>query len=56
MKNSAGKTVDVDANMVSPGDRLAINIPAGVNVSNKISFSYINDFGGRTEVKDVPVQ
>jgi len=56
LKNSAGKTVDVDANMVSPGDRLAINIPAGVSVSNKISFSYINDFGGRTEVKDVPVQ
>ena len=29
---------------------------AGVSVGNKIAFSYINDFGGRTEVKDVPVQ
>lgn len=56
LKNSAGKTVDVDANMVNPGDRLSIDIPAGANVNNKISFSYINDFGGRTEVKDVPVQ
>ncbi|MEG7472808.1 molecular chaperone [Serratia marcescens] len=56
LKNSAGKTVDVDANMVNPKDRLSINIPAGVSVGNKIAFSYINDFGGRTEVKDVPVQ
>lgn len=56
LTNGAGNTVDVDANMVNPGDRLSISIPAGVSVSNKLSFSYINDFGGRTEVKDVPVQ
>lgn len=56
MKNRAGKWVNVEANMVEPGGRLSFKLPADVSAGNSISFSYINDFGGKTEVKDAPVQ
>nr|AAO52823.1 type 1 fimbrial protein [Edwardsiella tarda] len=55
MQGSNGKPIAVDANMVDPHSRLAIAIPAGARVGNTVSFSYINDFGGRTEVKDAIV-
>lgn len=56
MKNREGRSVSVEANMVNPGDRLSFRLPADVSVGKTISFSYINDFGGKTEVKDAPVQ
>ena len=56
MKNNAGKVVNVEANMVNPGGRLSFKLPADVRPGNSISFSYINDFGGKTEVRDVAVQ
>ncbi|PRD15704.1 fimbrial biogenesis chaperone [Pantoea coffeiphila] len=56
LKNRAGKTVNVEANMVKPGGRLSFKLPADVSLSKGVSFSYINDFGGKTEVRDVAVQ
>lgn len=56
LQGSNGKPINVDANMVGPQGRLAIAIPAGAHIGNTISFSYINDFGGRSEVKNVSVQ
>ncbi|ACR68340.1 molecular chaperone [Edwardsiella ictaluri] len=55
MQGNNGKPIAVDTNMVNPHSRLAIAIPAGAHVGNTVSFSYINDFGGRTEVKDATV-
>ncbi|WKS80323.1 molecular chaperone [Edwardsiella tarda] len=56
LQGSNGKPIDIEANMVDPHGRLAIAIPAGVHIGNTISFSYINDFGGRSEVKNASVQ
>jgi len=55
LKNRAGKVVNVEANMVKPGGRLSFKLPADVSLGSRISFSYINDFGGKTEVRDVAV-
>ncbi|MFG1173420.1 molecular chaperone [Erwiniaceae bacterium CAU 1747] len=56
MKNRAGRVVNVEANMVEPGGRLLFKLPVDVIAGNTISFSYINDFGGKTEVRDASVQ
>lgn len=55
-KNSQGKNLDVNADMVAPGERRHVAIPGGAVAGNSISFSYINDYGGHTEIKDAPVK
>jgi len=56
LKNSANKTWKVNADMVNPMDSLRINLPAGASAANQLSFTFINDFGGHTEIKDIRIQ
>lgn len=54
LKNG-GKSWKVNADMVNPMDSLHINLPAGAASANQLVFTYINDFGGYTEVKDIRI-
>jgi len=56
MKSTAGKTIEIPANMVYPGSSLSITLPGNVSPGNTVSFNFINDFGGKTEVRDAPLQ
>ncbi|CAI0926894.1 Chaperone protein focC precursor [Serratia quinivorans] len=50
---SGGKSWKVNADMVKPQDSLKIALPQGAQSANSMSFSYINDYGGHTEIKNV---
>ncbi|WP_017349575.1 fimbrial biogenesis chaperone [Pantoea sp. A4] len=52
LKNSAGKTWDVSADMVKAFDKAVIHLPAGSESANKVQFTYINDFGGNSSGTD----
>ena len=56
LKNGANKTWKVIADMVKPMDSLRINLPAGAIVADRLSFTFINDFGGHTEIKDIRLE
>lgn len=56
LKNGANKTWKVNADMVKPMDSLRINLPAGAIVADRLSFTFINDFGGHTEIKDIRLE
>ncbi|MBW7983757.1 fimbrial biogenesis chaperone [Enterobacillus tribolii] len=55
-RNSQGKRLNVTSDMVAPGERIRVAIPAGAVVGGTISFSYINDYGGHTDVNDAPIK
>jgi P pilus assembly chaperone PapD len=50
---SGGKSWKVNADMVKPHDSLRISLPQGAQSANTMSFTYINDYGGHTEIKNV---
>ncbi len=50
---SGGKSWKVNADMVKPHDSLRISLPQGAQSANNMSFTYINDYGGHTEIKNV---
>ncbi|HGM5287577.1 TPA: molecular chaperone [Serratia liquefaciens] len=50
---SGGKSWKVNADMVKPQDSLRIALPQGAQSANSMSFTYINDYGGHTEIKNV---
>ena len=52
---SGSKTWKVSADMVAPMDSLRITLPAGAASANQLAFTYINDFGGHTEIKDIRI-
>lgn len=56
LKNGANKTWKVNADMVKPMGSLRINLPAGAIVADRLSFTFINDFGGHTEIKDIRLE
>jgi P pilus assembly chaperone PapD len=50
---SGGKSWTVNADMVKPQESLKIALPQGAQSANSMSFTYINDYGGHTEIKNV---
>lgn len=53
LKNSAGKDQVINADMVKPFDSATITLPAGTEGARKLAFTYINDFGGNSQIKDI---
>ncbi|CAO95702.1 fimbrial biogenesis chaperone [Erwinia tasmaniensis] len=53
LTSSNGKKQTINADMIKPFDRATINLPAGTENGSRLSFSYINDYGGNSEVKDI---
>lgn len=47
---------DIYLDMVAPRSSEQITLPPNAQVGNSVSFSYINDFGGTSEVKDFPTK
>ena len=56
LKNGTSKSWKVNADMVNPMDSMRINLPAGASIADQLSFTFINDFGGHTEIKDIRLQ
>ena len=51
--NQGDKTWKVNADMVKPYDSLNITLPPDAQSANGLSFTYINNYGGHTEIKNV---
>lgn len=51
-----GKKLISHPDMVHPRGALSIPLPAGSGRITSLSFTYINDFGGHTEIKNIPVR
>lgn len=51
--NQGNKTWKVNADMVKPYDSLNITLPPDAQSANGLSFTYINNYGGHTEIKNV---
>ena len=50
---SGDKTWKVNADMVKPYDSLTMTLPPDAQSANGLSFTYINNYGGHTEIKNV---
>lgn len=55
MLKSGGKSWTVNADMVKPHDSLRVSLPQGAQSTNNMSFTYINDYGGYTEIKNIAI-
>lgn len=53
--DSHGGSWVVPADMVKPGSDIHISIPAEAKSASMVKFSYINDYGGHTEVDSVGI-
>lgn len=53
VKNAAGKTQDINGDMIKAFDRSTVTLPAGAEKLSQFSFTFINEYGGNTEIKDV---
>lgn len=53
--NHGSKSWPLNADMVKPMGSLTIDLPNAATAANKLTFTYINDFGGNTEVKDIHI-
>lgn len=49
------KRVKLSEDMVKPFGELSLPVPQGSLNVKKLSFTYINDYGGHTEIKDVDI-
>ncbi|AEW44671.1 pili assembly chaperone [Serratia symbiotica str. 'Cinara cedri'] len=47
------KSWTVNADMVKPHDILQVSLPHEAYLANNMSFTYINDYGGYTEIKNI---
>lgn len=56
LKGNGNKTWKVDADMIKPNGTLNIPLPAGASAATSLSFTFINDYGGHTDVKDARIQ
>lgn len=56
LKSSGGKTWKVEADMVKPMASMHIALPTNASAANNLSFTFINDYGGHTEIKDRYIQ
>ena len=54
--SNGDKTWKVNADMVGPYDSLKIALPSNVQSANGMSFTYINNYGGHTEIKNVSLK
>lgn len=50
---SGSKRWIVNPDMVKPQDKLLISLPTGAQSASYLSFMYINDYGGHTEIKNI---
>ncbi len=50
-----GSAQDIYLDMVSPFSDRTFTLPANTHIGATVSFSYVNDFGGTSEVNDFPV-
>lgn len=55
MLKSGGISWAVNADMVKPHDILRVSLPRGAQSANNMSFTYINDYGGYTEIKNTAI-
>lgn len=53
VKNSAGHEISLEVDMIRACDRAIVALPAAASSYRQLAFSYINDYGGNTEVKDI---
>ena len=53
---SKDESKDIYLDMVAPDSTEQLTLPANVQLGSKVSFSYVNDFGGTSEVKDFPTK
>lgn len=51
--NGTQTACSVNGEMVLPGGNLRISLPPTCRTANEFSFSFINDYGGHTEIKDI---
>lgn len=51
--NSGQTTCTINGDMVLPENSLRISIPPSCKTTSEFSFSYINDYGGHTEIKGI---
>ncbi|SUD46189.1 pili assembly chaperone [Pseudomonas fluorescens] len=47
------KACSLNGEMVKPEDSLRITLPLTCRTANELSFSFINDYGGHTEIKGI---
>lgn len=50
------KNADADIDMVAPHATRRFTVPATVKINHTVSFSYVNDYGGISEVTDIPLK
>lgn len=53
LTGGAGNKREINADMVKAFDRISIPLPAGAENAKRLNFTYINDFGGNTQVNDI---
>ncbi|WP_294912493.1 fimbrial biogenesis chaperone [Tatumella sp. UBA2305] len=51
-----GSGKDIYLDMVAPDSTEQFTLPANTQVGSAVSFSYVNDFGGTSEVKNFPTK
>lgn len=54
--DEAGRVWPVSADMVNPGETLQAPLPTGLGSARQVTFSYINDYGGHTQIKDIRLE
>ncbi len=52
----SGSSRDIYLDMVAPDSTEQFTLPANAQVGSAVSFSYVNDFGGTSEVKNFPTK
>jgi P pilus assembly chaperone PapD len=52
---TAGAGSEIDLDMIAPGQTLSLPLPALALDNGTLSFGYINDYGGSTDVNNVPL-
>ncbi|WP_310469292.1 fimbrial biogenesis chaperone [Citrobacter portucalensis] len=53
---SLSERSDIEIDMIAPHSTQEFNLPTSARLSGNISFNYVNDYGGTTEVADVPLK
>lgn len=51
-----GNAQDIYLDMVAPDSTEQFTLPGNIRVGSAVSFSYVNDFGGTSEVSDFPTK
>ncbi|MBT0724692.1 molecular chaperone [Rosenbergiella sp. S61] len=49
---SSSNSKNLDLDMIPPFSSKTVTLPTGYSITNGVSYSYINDFGGITEIKN----